>query len=337
MGMLDVREPFEDLLTQGMVRKDGTAMSSSSGNVVSPRPFVEEFGADTGRLFMMNAAQPEKDFDWTEEGAKSARRFLANVHGLARAFAEGEVTTGERGAAGDYVAREAEAVVANATEEFETFRFNHALQGARELVSLLRRYREHTDPDPGVFERAIEVTAKILAPVAPHVAEEVWDFIDRDGLIAEADWPAAETPDSYDVERRLIENTREDIRDIVDVAGIEDPERITVVTAPTWKYEALELVLDLDAGADVVGTVMRDEDLRRRGEAAADFAKDLAAEAQSLSEQLPPEREREALRRAAWLMTREFDADITVAAAKDVDESMRKQAEPGRPAIEIRE
>ncbi|MFB6161164.1 MAG: leucine--tRNA ligase, partial [Haloferacaceae archaeon] len=84
LDMLDgVREPFENLLTQGMVRMDGTAMSSSTGNVVSPRPFVEEYGADTGRLFMLEAAQPEKDFDWTEEGARSAHQFLQGVHALA--------------------------------------------------------------------------------------------------------------------------------------------------------------------------------------------------------------------------------------------------------------
>jgi leucyl-tRNA synthetase len=286
---------------------------------------------------MMNAAQPEKDFDWTEEGARSARQFLTNVHDLAESFAEGTVTSGERGAASDYVAREAEAVAANATEEFEAFRFNHALQGARELVSLLWRYREHTDPDRDVFERAVEVTAKLLAPVAPHVAEEVWALLGRDGLIAEADWPAAETPEGYDIERRLIENTREDVRDIVAVAGIEDPERITIATAPGWKHEALELVLGLEADADVVGTVMQDEDLRRRGGTAADFAKDLAAEVQSLSEQLPPGREREALERAAWLVEREFDAKVVVLAAEEADEDLVGKAEPGRPGIEIEE
>jgi len=337
MDMLDVREPFEDLLTQGMVRKGGTAMSSSTGNVVSPRPFVEEFGADTGRMFMMNAAQPEKDFDWTEEGAKSARQFLANVHGLAREFAEGEIPGGNREAVGDYVAREAEAVAATATAEFEDFRFNHALQGVRDLVSLLRRYREHTDPDPDVFERGIEVTAKLLAPVAPHVAEEVWELLGGEGLIAEADWPEGETPDGYEIERRLIENTREDVRDIVDVAGIDDPERITIAVAPAWKHDALELVLGLEEGADVVGSVMGDEDLRRRGEAAADFAKDLAAEAQSLSEQLPPEREREALQRAAWLIEREFDAEVVVRSADEASEDLVGKAEPGRPGIEIEE
>jgi len=332
-----IREPFGNLLTQGMVRMDGTAMSSSTGNVVSPRPFVERYGADTGRLFMLEAAQPEKDFDWTEEGARSAHGFLQNVYALAAEYADGDLGAGDRGPIGEYVARETEAVAASATGEFEDFRFNHALQGVRELVSLLRRYREHAEPDPEVFETAIETTAKLLAPVAPHVAEEVWETLGREGLIAEADWPDADPPADYGIERRLIENTREDVREIAEAASIDDPERIRIVTAPAWKHEALELALDLEEGADVVGSVMGEEDLRGHGEAAADFAKDLAAEAQSLSEQLPPEREREALARAAWLIEREFDAEVEVLGAGGDEEPLASKAEPGRPAIDIEE
>jgi len=93
----------------------------------------------------------------------------------------------------------------------------------------------------------------------------------------------------------------------------------------------------LGADEDVVGTVMRDEDLRERGEEAADFAKTLAAERQSLTEQLPPERERDALARAAWLLEREFDAEVVVQPADDADPDLASKAEPGRPSIDIRE
>jgi len=330
MDVLDHREPFENLLTQGMVRKGGTAMSSSTGNVVSPRPFVEQYGADTARMFMMNAAQPEKDFDWTEEGARSAHQFLQNVYTLTNAYAEGEVRAGERKAVGDYVARETRAVAATATEEFEQFRFNHATQAVRELVSLLRRYRDQTDPDPAVFEEALETVAKLLAPVVPHVAEELWSELGNDGLIAEADWPAGEAPVDYDIERRLIEDSRADVRDIVDTVGIDDPERITLAVAPGWKYRVVEIAREAD---QVVPEVMSDEDLRERGEAAADFARDLAGRGY-VDEQLPPERELATLRRAAWLIEREFDAEVVV---RDADEAgdLASEAEPGRPAIDI--
>jgi leucyl-tRNA synthetase len=326
-----VEEPFENLLTQGMVRKGGTAMSSSSGNVVSPRPFVEEYGADTARLFMMNAAQPEKDFDWTEEGARSAHQFLQSVYRLTRAFAEDMETTTEEGPIAEYVARETAATAATATEEFGRFRFNHALQAVRELVSLVRQYRDATTPDRETVAGALETAAKLLAPVAPHVAEELWGLLGGEGLVAEAAWPEGSPPAGYDLERRLVEDTREDIRDIVDVAGIDDPERIAVAVAPAWKHRARELAREADD--DVVGTVMADEKLRQRGEAAADFAKELAG-AGRIDETLPPERERAALDRAAWLIEREFDAEVVVRDADD-DPELAADAEPGRPAIDI--
>ena len=339
LDMLEgVEEPFENLLTQGMVRKDGTAMSSSSGNVVSPRPFVEEYGADTARLFMMNAAQPEKDFDWTEEGARSAHQFLQNVYRLTRSFAEGE-TDGRAAEEGDgaatdpiaeYVARETAATAATATEEFGRFRFNHALQAVRELVSLVRQYRDATAADGDTVAEALETTAKLLAPIAPHVAEELWELLGGEGLVAEAAWPTGSPPADYDLERRLVENTREDVRDIVDVADITDPERVDIAVSPAWKHRAADIARD---AGDVVGAVMADEDLRERGEAAADFAKTLAGSGR-VDEHLDPDRERAALERAAWLVEREFGAEVTVHGPGD-DEELASDAEPGRPAIDI--
>jgi len=336
LGMVEgVREPFENLLTQGMVRKGGTAMSSSTGNVVSPRPFVEKYGADTGRLFMLEAAQPEKDFDWTEEGARSAHEFLQGVYALATDVptADGDADD-DRDPIDEYVAREIAATASTATDEFEAFRFNHALQAVRELVSLVRRYRDETTPDPAVVEHGVEVVTKLLAPVAPHVAEEVWDQLGHDGLVAEADWPSADPPAGFEIERRLVANTREDVRDIVDVAGIEDPEEITVAVAPEWKHAVYDLARDSDA-PNLVGEVMGDERFRQYGEAAADFAKDLQAEREALAETLDPADERAALERAAWLIEREFGADVDVVSAEDAPDDLAADARPGRPAIRI--
>ena len=340
-----VREPFEHLTNQGMVLLEGSKMSKSKGNVVSPQRIVDDYGADTARFFMMSAAQPEKDFDWTEEGVRGAHNFLQSVHELAERYADGDVETVdgrievEDGLdvqltthVAEYVQRETEATAATATEEFEAFRFNHALQGVRELVSLLRQYEESVTPETGTFEDGLTVVAKLLAPVAPHVAEEVWDLLDGDGLVAQADWPTAEMPADYDVERRLIENTREDVRDIVDVAGIDDPERIEVAVAPEWKHDVLEIAREADG--NVVPTVMQNEDLQRHGEAAADYAKDLAGQGH-LDDQLAPADELAALERARWLIEREFDADVEILAAADAPDDLASKATPGRPAIHI--
>ncbi len=334
LDMLDVREPFENLLTQGMVRKGGAAMSSSTGNVVSPRPFVENYGADTGRLFMLNAAQPEKDFDWTEEGAQSAYDFLQNVYGLVSTFADGEIETGTDGTVDEYIDREIRATAATATEEFEKFRFNHALQAVRDLVSLLRRYIDETEPSEETLEDGLETVTKLLSPVAPHVAEELWELLDGEGLVAEATWPEADKPASYDIEKRLVENTREDIRDIIEVAGIDDPAHIEIATAPEWKHRAREIAKEADG--DVVGAVMGDDQLRQHGEAAAAFAKEFIGQ-EHFDEQLTPAEESEVLDRATWLIEQEFDAEITIYSPDEGSEDLASKATPGRPGINIEE
>ncbi|AGN01572.1 leucyl-tRNA ligase [Salinarchaeum sp. Harcht-Bsk1] len=333
------REPFTNLTNQGMVLgEDGNKMSKSRGNGVSPQRMIDEYGADTARLFTMEAAQPQKEFAWSPEGVESAHQYLQGVYDLATRVEEGafeDSADGDGEGVAAYVERETDATVATATEEYEAFRFNHALQSTRELVSLLRRYADRDDATQEPIERGIDTVARILGPVAPHVTEEIWSLLDRDGLLAEASWPDAEPPADYEIEARLVENTREDVRDIVDVADIEDPQRIEVAVAPQWKHDAIEIATNADG--DVVGAVMSDEDLQRHGNEAADFAKDLAGNAEAIDEQLSPEGELAALERAAWLLRDEFGADVEILSAADADDDLASKAEPGRPAIHIEE
>jgi len=331
-----VREPFRNLTNQGMVLgEDGNKMSKSRDNGVSPQRIVDEYGADTARLFIMEAAQPEKEFAWSPEGVESANQFLQGVYELATRVADGDEFGDDHGDVADYVEREIDATAATATEEYEAFRFNHALQSTRELVSLLRRYADRDDAASEPIEQGIDVVARILGPVAPHVAEEIWSLLDRDGLLAEAEWPAAEPPADYEIAQRLVENTREDVRDIVDVADIEDPQSITVAVAPAWKHRAIEIATNADG--DVVGAVMSDEELRQKGNEAADFAKDLAGEVEAIDEHLSPDEELAALDRAAWLLRDEFGADVEILHAEDAADDLASASEPGRPAIHIEE
>jgi len=337
LDMLDHREPFDALTTQGMVLgEDGAKMSKSKGNGVSPERIVEEYGADTARLFVLRAARPDKDFPWSEEGVRSSHEFLQRLHRLAES-ADGSATPDTDDPAAAYVDREVDATVAAAREHYEDMEFNLAVREVDELVTLLVRYRGREDADPGVLARGVETAITLLAPVSPHVCEEAWRAIRGAdaGFVATADWPAVDGVADHDRERTLVENTREDVRQIVDVAGIEDPTGIDVVVAPEWKHRALELAIDADD--DVVGTIMRDEELQRQGNAAADFAKDLAADHPGLSAALSPEQERAALERAAWLIEDEFDAPVEVLAADEADDDQGTQARPGRPAIHVHE
>jgi len=344
---LEHREPFTNLLAQGMVQLDGEKMSKSVGNTVSPQRIVEEYGADTARLFMLQAAQPERDFDWSEEGVKSTYRFLSRLKTLVDEYAAGDVALGgddaaadrdadaDRNTVDDYVADEVDAAVVIAGAEYDDLTFNVALREAQDLVGTLRSYREYAEPHPGTYERGLDVAVRLLAPVTPHVAEELWETLGRDGFAVDADWPTA-TADRETVERRrrLVENTREDVRDIIDVAGIEDPQRIDVVVAPDWKYDALSIAADSDAD-NLISELMGESHIREQGDDAASYGQDLQANREALQETLPGDAEYDALRAAAWLIEREFDAPVRVERAADADDSVVRKAEPGRPAIDI--
>ncbi len=331
---LEFREPFENLLAHGMVQLEGSKMSKSKGNVVSPQRIVREYGADTARLFMMQAAQPDTAFDWSEEGVRSTYAFLTRLQRTIDDYVS-DPPAGDVDAVAAYVESEIDATVAIAGAEYEELRYNHALRETQDLVRTLRQYAEYTEPDPETFERGLSAVVRLLAPVAPHLAEELWDALGGEGFVVDADWPTA-TVDREAVEgrRRLVENTREDVRDIVSVAGIEDPECIDVVVAPDWKYDALEIAIESDAD-NLIGELMGESHIREQGDAAASYGQDLQAEREALRETPGPDAEREALEAAAWLLEREFEAPVTVVDADEADDATVKNAAPGRPGIDI--
>ncbi len=334
MELLSHREPFTNLVTQGMVLLDGDKMSKSKGNVVSPQRIVEEYGADTARLFTMQAAQPEKDFDWTEEGVKSSHQFLERLAGTVESFVESSFD-GEHDEVAEYVEREIDATVAIANDEFESLTFNGALRETQELTTLLTRYREETSPHGPTLERGLRTVVKLLAPVTPHICEELWGDLGGEGFVVEAEWPEPETdPTELELARQLVENTQEDVRHIVTIADIDDPERIDIVVAAPWQFEALDIARESDA-PNVIGEIMQEDEIRKQGDDAAKYGQELQQDRQSLPETLSPEREQVALRRANWLFEREFDADIRLLTADEADDDLAAKARPGRPAIHI--
>ncbi|PGF16136.1 leucine--tRNA ligase [Natrinema sp. CBA1119] len=328
------REPFTNLLAQGMVQLEGEKMSKSKGNVVSPQRIVEEYGADTARLFMMQAAQPERDFDWSEEGVRSTYAFLDRLKGMVEQYVTNE-PDGDDDAVASYVDAETDATIAIASDEYDDLTFNKALRETQDLMRTLRQYANHTEPNAEIYERGLSAVVRLLSPVAPHIAEELHDELGGEGFAANAEWPTADVDRDYVSKRRqLVANIREDIRDIVEVAGIEDPQAIDVVVAPNWKYDALEIAIESDAD-NLIGELMGEPHIREQGDAAADYGQDLQAEREALSMTLGPDDEHAALESAAWLIEREFDAPVRVVRADEAADDVITNAEPGRPAIEI--
>ncbi|WP_049925687.1 leucine--tRNA ligase [Halopiger goleimassiliensis] len=335
LGLLEVREPVQRLLSQGTVLYDGEKMSTSKGNVVDPL----EYGAETTRLFVLSAAHPEQDFEWTANNVRGAYDLQQTLYGMATDFVDEGDARVEREPHDEYVAREIDRTIAAVTDEYERFRFHRAATEIRELARLLRRYREYDRPHGEIYRRGLLTLAALIAPMAPHLAEECWNKLRGEGLVVQAEWPEPEHDvEEYALERRFVDRTLEDVRDIVDVADIDAPERIELVVAPDWTYRVADVAADRDEGA----TIDADALLERAREGDLDAPDDEAleryvADLVSRTNQhgfdgcLDPETERRLLETATWLVVDEFDTDVVVRQADDDP----GKARPGKPAIRI--
>jgi len=197
LGLVEVREPFENLLTQGMVIKDGAKMSKSKGNVVDPDYLIEKYGADTARLFCLFASPPEKDLDWSDQGVEGSARFLRRVWRLVAERIEklNGIETVYEAQGDDRDLRELthriHKTIKKVTDDVERFHLNTAIASIMELVNAIYRYIEKEREDreaQGLLKGAIETVLVLLFPFVPHVTSELQEMIGR-GSDRVNDWP----------------------------------------------------------------------------------------------------------------------------------------------------
>ena len=195
LGLVTDEEPFKNLLTQGMVNKDGKKMSKSLGNVVSPAEILEKYGADTARLFILFAAPPEKELDWSDAGVEGSFRFLNRVYRLVYETVQkyGFKTTdfeirNDNDKQLNYMANYAVKKVSD--DAGGRFQFNTAISTIMEFVNELYRYKELPDENEGLINACIEKLVLILSPFTPHVCEEMWEYLGHTGSLYNVGWPA---------------------------------------------------------------------------------------------------------------------------------------------------
>ena len=196
-GLVDTDEPFKNLLTQGMVIKDGAKMSKSKGNIVSPEEIVKKYGADTARLFILFASPPERDLEWSDQGVEGAARFLGRLWRIVHHFADAVVGAPASYDAASLDANEKElrralhATIRKVTDDdADRFNFNTAISSIMELVNAMHAYRDAAETvQPALLRETVEALLRLLAPFAPHIAEEIWQQLERSGSIHQQAWP----------------------------------------------------------------------------------------------------------------------------------------------------
>jgi leucyl-tRNA synthetase len=253
-GLVSTEEPFTNLLTQGMVIKDGKKMSKSIGNVVSPAEIIEKFGADTARLFILFAAPPERELDWSDAGVEGSYRFINRVYRMAREFQEkyGKGST-------DFIissdsdkelAYAMNGTIKKVTEDIrERFNFNTAISSIMELVNEMYHYKELDTINENQLRQAIENLLLVLAPFTPHVCEELWQQLGMEGSIHKMPWP------NFD-EAALVKDA---VEIVVQINGkIKDKIQVPTALTPKELEEralANEKIQTLVAGMTVVKVI----------------------------------------------------------------------------------
>jgi len=198
-GLLVCDEPFKKLLTQGMVLKDGSKMSKSKGNTVDPQGLIDQYGADTVRLFIMFAAPPEQSLEWSDSGVEGAFRFLKRLWKQAYQHCEAggstvpldkqALTEEQQG-----VRRQLHLAIQKVTDDFgRRYTFNTVIAANMELINTLSKFDDDSDNGKAVLHEALEAIVLMLSPIVPHICHQLWLDLGHQQAVVSASWPEVDT------------------------------------------------------------------------------------------------------------------------------------------------
>ncbi|MDU7504908.1 MAG: leucine--tRNA ligase, partial [Clostridia bacterium] len=246
-GLVSAEEPFKNLLTQGMVLKDGAKMSKSKGNIVSPEDIMRTYGADTARLFILFAAPPERDLEWNDSAVEGCYRFLGRVYRFVQRYLAASEGGGDPAREKDlrYLAHTS---LARITEDIDQrFNFNTAVSAIMELVNgLYAAMDAYDDKRSPAIDEATDILVHVLAPFVPNLAEELWAALGHEASVHLEAWP------QYD-ESALVQD---EVEMVVQING-KVREHITVDVALSKEEVAEQALADARVQALIAGKTVR--------------------------------------------------------------------------------
>ena len=258
LGLLDANEPFANLLTQGMVLKDGSVMSKSKGNIVDPTELIEKYGADTVRVFSLFAAPPEKELEWSDEGIEGVSRFLNRVWRIVEQYAplvkgiSAEYDPEELPESARELRRITHTTLKRVTVDIgERLHFNTAISAIMEQVNHLYLIDELKDKSSrAALKESLEVLVIALSPFAPHISEELWEKLGNEAGILNTSWPVYDEAALQQDQILIVIQINGKVRSRIHVPGDSSDEYI--------KQEALEndRIQELISGKEVKRVIL---------------------------------------------------------------------------------
>ena len=231
LGLLKSDEPFTNLLTQGMVLKDGSKMSKSKGNTVDPQPLIDQYGADTVRLFMMFASPPEQSLEWSDTGVEGSYRFLKRLWKLASGHInEGKATVLDKDSMSNAqreLRRKIHLTIDKVNDDIgRRYTFNTAIAAVMEMINALSRSELTDNNDHALMREGIETAVLLLSPIVPHITDALWIALGHDQPLIDAVWPKSD-PDALEQnEIEMVVQVNGKLRSKITVAKTTEQKQI---------------------------------------------------------------------------------------------------------------
>ncbi|MBV1915899.1 MAG: leucine--tRNA ligase [Pseudomonadales bacterium] len=230
-GLVNSDEPFKRLLTQGMVLKDGAKMSKSKGNTVDPQGLIDQYGADTVRLFVMFTAPPEQSLEWSDSGVEGSFRFMKRLwrlseesilKGTAQNPAEMELNDKQQ-----QLRRKTHETISKVSDDYGRRQtFNTAIAATMELCNAISTFEGSTAEDIAVEREAIEAAVILLAPVTPHICHKLWQNLGHSTAVIDAEWPQVDESALVRTSIEIVVQVNGKVRGRIEVGVDADKETI---------------------------------------------------------------------------------------------------------------
>ena len=233
-GLVDGDEPFKNLLTQGMVLKDGVKMSKSKGNTVDPQALIDKYGADTARLFMMFAAPPEQSLEWSDKAVEGSNRFLKRLW----SFTAGHI---DKGTCAELsldnlsddlknIRRQIHKTVSKVSDDIgRRHTFNTAIAAVMELLNTITKFDDDSDQGRAVIQEALEKIILMLSPITPHICHELWRLLGHDKWVVNELWPSIDETALLQDKIELMIQVNGKLRSKISVSNNADKKSIEVL------------------------------------------------------------------------------------------------------------
>ena len=335
----DVDEPFQSLLCQGMVLKDGAKMSKSIGNTVDPGKIIDEYGPDTARLFMLFTALPEKDLEWSDKGVAGNYKFLKRVYSLLSIDTEKRESVNNKD---KHMLSRLHSTIKTVTEHIEELKLSLAVGKIMELVNHINSYVQESIHE-STYHEVLEKLTLLMSPFVPHIAEEMWHKLGNENFCSLEEWPVFEEEkidEEAEAAEELVHTTIADIQEVLELIGKEKPKEIKLIISPKWKYKFFSILKEeVEKTRDVkalMGIVMDEKDLKKHGKDISKMIPTIANDVTKLPLRvLNQKTEKESLEEYKDRIEEEFSSKVSIELTEESKEPKARQAIPGKPAIVI--